>query len=113
LKVLSSALLLKKRLPDVPSKKSVEKFDGNLSKTYQAQLSEFSMDEYRQMEELAEAFSVVDMLGEDEDQTPAPAKKGRKRRSESMVSDSGTEPEREVSKGRSKCGSFSSPVYHF
>ncbi|KAH8834752.1 nuclear condensing complex subunit [Flagelloscypha sp. PMI_526] len=103
LKVLSSTLLVKKKLPDQPSKKAVEKFDTALSRKYET-LSEFSLEEYREMEELAEAFSIADMLGDiEDDPTPAPMRKGKKRRSESMVSDSGTDvEERTREKGKSK-----------
>lgn len=97
LKVLANGLRTRKALDSV-SKNAANKFDVTISKKYEDQLSEFTEEDWRTMEDLAESFKIIEMLGEDgRDDTPGPVavptKKGKKRRSDSMATDTESEVE--------------------
>ena len=79
-------------LRDIASKNAFTKFETAISKKFEKQLEDFNEEEYRNLEHLQELFEFLDDIIPDIDDVDeiveAPKKKaGRKRRSQSVLTD--------------------------
>ncbi|KAI0674717.1 nuclear condensing complex subunit [Trametes maxima] len=90
LKLLLSNLRTRRPPRDTTAKNALAKFDAALSKKYEAQLANFSEDEFRQLEELRDLFEFLDDIIPDEDDEDEAPRKGRKRRSMSVATETTT-----------------------
>ncbi|KAJ7678541.1 nuclear condensing complex subunit [Mycena rosella] len=89
LKLLMHTLNLRRPLHDATSKNAFNKFDANISKKFEKQLEDFDEAEYRKLEELKELFAFLDEIIPDDDDEVINTdvkKKGKKRRSDSIMS---------------------------
>ncbi|THV04781.1 hypothetical protein K435DRAFT_774313 [Dendrothele bispora CBS 962.96] len=92
LKLYLDNVIRRRPLRDAVSRNAFAKFKLAVEKRYEKQLEGFSEEDYRQLVEYHEFFEVLDELlppGEDDEDTPPPQRqprKGRKRRSESVLS---------------------------
>ncbi|KAJ7510357.1 nuclear condensing complex subunit [Mycena galericulata] len=88
LKLLMHTLNLRRPLRDATSNNAFKKFDAAISKKFEKELQDFDEDEYRKLEELKELFEFLDdiMPEDDEAINPDAKKKGKKRRSDSIMS---------------------------
>ncbi|KAI0634669.1 nuclear condensing complex subunit [Trametes polyzona] len=90
LKLLVTNLRSRRPPKDTAAKNALAKFDAALSKKYEAQLENFSEDEFRKLEELRDLFEFLDDIIPDFDDEDEPPKKGRKRRSLSVATETTT-----------------------
>ncbi|KAF8268083.1 nuclear condensing complex subunit [Lactarius quietus] len=115
LKLLVQNLRTRRPPREASAQAALAKFDTALSKRFEKQLEDFDEAEYRQLESLRELFEFLDdivPLDEDEDEEDEPKKRGvRKRRSESVTTDTTsadegvrTPPRGKGGKARSKYG---------
>ncbi|KAJ7284629.1 nuclear condensing complex subunit [Mycena rebaudengoi] len=89
LKLLMHTLTLRRPFREAVTKNAFNKFDATISKKFEKQLEDFNEEEYRKMEELKELFEFLDdIIPEDDDEVidVEVKKKGKKRRSDSIVS---------------------------
>ncbi|KIK98064.1 hypothetical protein PAXRUDRAFT_824294 [Paxillus rubicundulus Ve08.2h10] len=87
LKLLIYNIFTRRPLRDTTARNAFTKFDAAVSKKYVDKLTDFSEEEYRQLEQLDDLFKFLDdivPLDDAEDFEP-PKTRGRKRRSESIV----------------------------
>ncbi|EGO03950.1 hypothetical protein SERLA73DRAFT_165497 [Serpula lacrymans var. lacrymans S7.3] len=98
LKLLLSSLSSRRPLRDTVAKNAFMKFDNAISKKFAKQLEDFNEAEYRQLENLKELFEFLDDIVpiEDGEEIELPKGRARKRRSESVTSDSSTSSTPEV-----------------
>jgi len=119
LKLLVHNLRTRRPPRDASALAALVKFDGALSKRFEKQLEDFNEAEYRQLESLQELFEFLDDIvpvDEDEDEegeAPTAKKRApRKRRSESVTTDSTSTagewarnlPRAKSGKAKLKCG---------
>ncbi|KAF9225668.1 hypothetical protein BS17DRAFT_777480 [Gyrodon lividus] len=119
LKLLIHNISTRRPLRDTTARNAFAKFDAVVSKKYADKLANFSEEEYRQLEQLNDLFKFLDdiiPLDDAEDFEPPIAKtRGRKRRSESAVTEttvssaaeddsvvSGASSSRQKGKGKAK-----------
>ncbi|KAI0824958.1 nuclear condensing complex subunit [Trametes gibbosa] len=111
LKLLVTNLRSRRPPRDTAGKNALVKFDAALSKKYERQLENFSEDEYRQLEALRELFEFLDDIIPDFDDEDDAPKKGRKRRSLSVATETtasaatsgGRSPSPRGGKSKAKC----------
>ncbi|KAJ7722735.1 nuclear condensing complex subunit [Mycena maculata] len=89
LKLLMHTLNLRRPLRDATSNNTFKKFDAAISKKFEKELQDFDEDEYRKLEELKDLFEFLDDIVPEDDGEVInidAKKKGRKRRSDSIMS---------------------------
>ncbi|KAG6886151.1 hypothetical protein C0993_000669 [Termitomyces sp. T159_Od127] len=107
LKVLMYTLRSRRPIRDTITNNAFTKFEAAVMKKYAQQLQEFSEEEYRKLEQLDELFKFVDSIIPDVDDEEfgldEPRRKGKKRRSDSIMTAT-TEGDEVTSAGSSKRG---------
>ncbi|KAG2136706.1 nuclear condensing complex subunit [Suillus clintonianus] len=90
LKLLLHNLNSRRPIRDTAAKNALAKFDAAISKRYSEQLESFNEEDYRQLEYLKDLFEFLDDIVplDDGEEIDIPRTRARKRRSESIVTDS-------------------------
>ncbi|KAF8636938.1 hypothetical protein AX17_003189 [Amanita inopinata Kibby_2008] len=91
LKLLIHCVQTRRPLRDATSNNALRKFDAAISKKFEKQLESFSEEEYRKLTELDDLFKFLDEIIPEDDtelEIDVPKRKGRKRRSESVITTS-------------------------
>ncbi|KAF9484715.1 hypothetical protein BDN70DRAFT_872249 [Pholiota conissans] len=90
LKLLMINLRTRRPLRDTICKTALAKFEATITKKFEKQLEHFSEEEFRKLAELQELFLFLDSIIPEDDieltEIDIPRTRGRKRRSESMIS---------------------------
>ncbi|KAF9234460.1 nuclear condensing complex subunit [Melanogaster broomeanus] len=87
LKLLIHNIFTRRPLRDTAARNAFTKFDAAISKKYADKLADFSEEEYRQLEQLNDLFKFLDDIIplDDVEDYEVPKTRGRKRRSESVM----------------------------
>ncbi|KAG9310046.1 hypothetical protein JVU11DRAFT_10089 [Chiua virens] len=88
-KLLVYNVFTRRPIRDVSARNALSKFDATISKKYAEKLADFSEEEYRRLKQLDELFKFLDDIIplEDGEEIEMPRTRGRKRRSESVMTE--------------------------
>ncbi|KAF8424272.1 nuclear condensing complex subunit [Boletus edulis BED1] len=104
IKLLVHNVFTRRPIRDVSARNALTKFDTTISKKYADKLAGFSEEEYRRLEQLDALFKFLDDIVplDDGEEMEPPRTRGRKRRSESVMTESSVAEDGSVGSAQSK-----------